>query len=573
MKGRHRNAARSARSLGIVAAAVAVLVVMAGSWYGYGKLSKPSCGGPVRLTVGAAPEIVSALQAQANEWAANARVGGSCVSVEVASLNPADLAAAIASQAHVSLTGVGLANGKTKVPDVWVPDSSVWVQRLRTAKADSVPAGSQSLARSPIVLAAPEPVATTFGWPQAQLTWTDLLKNVTTDPKIKVGIVDPTRDASGLGGLLALSAAAQATGANATQTATAALRALAAGSSSVREEVLRKFPQATDAAALSGGLSVAPLSEQAVIAYNANQPPVRLAALYVEPAPSPLDYPFVKLAGATGTKATAATDLAKALASASFRDKLAAIGLRGADGASGKGFQSPVGAPGTASASAQADGAAVERLLSTWQAITLPSRMLAVLDISGSMLLPVPTAANHTRMEVTTEAARKGISLFDDKWAVGLWTFSTLLDGPNDYKELVPIGPLSAQRTQILQALATVQAKKNGDTGLYDTILAGYKAVQSGWDEGAVNSLVVMTDGQNDDKAGITLDQLITELKKAVDPAKPVVVILIGIGTTIGQAEMEQITKAVGGGTFVAPDPAKIGDIFLKALSLRTVQK
>src|SRR5262249_17244941 len=152
----------------------------------------------------------------------------------------------------------------------------------------------------------------------------------------------------------------------------------------------------------------------------------------------------------------------------------------------------------------------------------------------------------------------------DDKWAVGLWTFSTLLDGDKDYKELVPIGPMSAQRTQLNQALAAIQAKRDGDTGLYDTVLAGYKAVQRGWSEGAFNSLVVMTDGQNDDKAGITLDQLISELKSVADPAKRISVILIGIGTEVNQSELEKITSAVGGGTFIATDPAKIGDIFLK---------
>jgi hypothetical protein len=39
--------------------------------------------------------------------------------------------------------------------------------------------------------------------------------------------------------------------------------------------------------------------------------------------------------------------------------------------------------------------------------------------------------------------------------------------------------------------------------------------VQQGWDDGAINSLVVMTDGQNDDKAGVTIDQLIAQLKKS----------------------------------------------------------
>ena len=45
--------------------------------------------------------------------------------------------------------------------------------------------------------------------------------------------------------------------------------------------------------------------------------------------------------------------------------------------------------------------------------------------------------------------------------------------------------------------------------------------------------------------------------------------ILIGIGDKVGEGAMRQITDAVGGGTFVAQDPAKIGDIFLQAISLR----
>jgi von Willebrand factor type A domain len=559
----------------MIAASVAVLVVLAGGWYGFGKLSKSSCSGTLSLNIGAAPELVSALQAQATEWAAASRVGDRCVSIEVTSADPADLAAAIGAPAKVYLTGVGQSSGNTKVPDVWVPDSTVWLQRLRTGKADLVPAETQSIARSPIVLAMPEPVATAFGGPQAKLTWTDLLTKMTGETKLKVGIVDPTRDVSGLGGLLALSTAAQASGGNAAMAGTAALRVLAAGSSPVREEVLRRFPRGADRAALSDALGAAPLTEQAVIAYNGTQPPVQLATLQVEPALNPLDYPYVTLPGTVGDKATIAAAFYKSLGSDAFRDRLAAAGLRGADSTPGRGFPALAGSPASlpAPAAPEVDGAAAERVLSTWLTITLPGRMLLVLDISGSMLELVPTAGNQTRMVVAAETTRRGLGLLDDKWAVGLWTFSTLLDGDKDYKELVPIAPMSAQRTQLNQTLAAIQAKRDGDTGLYDTVLAGYKAVQRSWSEGAFNSLVVMTDGQNDDKAGIALDQLISELKNTADPAKRVSVILIGIGTAVSEPELEKITNAVGGGTFIATDPAKIGEIFLKAVSLRATQR
>lgn len=572
MKGRHRSAGSSGAALKMGAAAVAVLVVLAGSWYAFRKYSQVSCGSSTKLTISAPADITPALKQQVADWTGQAKSDDSCVDVEVIEAAPADVAAAIAATSKKSLTGVGQANGKTRVPDVWVPDSSLWLQRLRAANPQSVPANATSIARSPIVVAVPEPIATnSFGWPATKIKYTDLIAKVSGDQKVKLGIVEPSRDSTGLAGLMTLAAAATASGGGnatqATQIATAALRALAAGRSSLKDDLMQKFPRGSDPQALSGGLTVAPLSEQSVIQYNAQQPPVRIAAIYAEPAPVALDYPFVVL---NKDRTAIAEQLLKSLNGESFRDRLGAIGLRGSDGAAGKGFQTPTNAPPALTASQVPDAAAIEGLLTKWQAITLPARMLAVIDVSGSMLTKVPTAGGLDRMTVTLEAARRGMQLFDDSWALGVWTFSTQLDGAKDYKQLVPIGPLVSQRNQCLQALQSIRPKQNGDTALYDTILAGYKAVQSGWDNGRINSLIVMTDGENDDPAGgLSLEQLIAELKATADPAKPIQVILIGIGDKVGEGAMRQITDAVGGGTFVAPDPAKIGDIFLQAISLR----
>jgi hypothetical protein len=70
--------------------------------------------------------------------------------------------------------------------------------------------------------------------------------------------------------------------------------------------------------------------------------------------------------------------------------------------------------------------------------------------------------------------------LFDDSWSVGLWTFSTKLDNGNDWREVLPIKPMSEQRPKLQQALGSIAPIPNGETGLYDTVLAAYKTVQSG---------------------------------------------------------------------------------------------
>jgi hypothetical protein len=132
--------------------------------------------------------------------------------------------------------------------------------------------------------------------------------------------------------------------------------------------------------------------------------------------------------------------------------------------------------------------------------------VLAVFDISGSMTTKVPTAGGLTRAEVTQGAAKQGLGLFDDKWSVGVWLFSTELEGKRPWKEIVPISPLSAARPELAASIAQIVPKKNGATGLYDTALAAYKEVQGVWQDGRVNSVILFTDGINETRAGLTRD-------------------------------------------------------------------
>jgi Ca-activated chloride channel homolog len=565
--GRHRRTRRPVRAVALVT--VLLAVVAAGAYgvlrlTGAGEKSCSPSGTPIRIA--AAPEIADLVRQS---------IGGLCLSAEVTAADPADVAAIIAGQRGVTLAGVGQPDGDAKAPDIWIPDSSTWLARLSNASPTLAATDTVSIARSPVVVAMPEPVATTLGWPNAKLTWQALLQKTTSDTKLHVGTAEPARDAVALSGLLAMGQAASASPGGQTA-ATAALRALASGKSALRSDVLARFPRSAEPAALASGLSAAPMSEQAVLAYNAAKPPVRLAALYLDPAPLALDYPFTVLPGADAGRKESAGLIRDALQSSAFRAKLGSAGLRTPDGTPGAGFTLPKGAPTpqvtpppSATQRAQV-AAAVDKALSTWIAVTLPARMLAVIDVSGSMLELVPTAGNATREQVTLEAARRGLGLFDDSWAVGLWTFSTELDGAKDYRQLLPIGPLSSQRTTLLGKLETIQPKQTGDTGLYDTLLAAYQTVQHDWDPGRVNSIVMMTDGDNDDANGISHADLLAKLKQIADPKRPIQVIIIGIGPSVNAVPLEQITKTTGGGVFVAKDPAKIGEIFLQAISLRT---
>ncbi|WP_234358938.1 substrate-binding domain-containing protein [Plantactinospora sp. BC1] len=575
---------RRSPRVGAIAVAVAVVAVMSGVSVGYQQLARSGCTGQVTLTVAATPEIAGAVRSAVSAWdQRDTDAGAPCVRVAVSEAEPADVAAALAGTYGVGLAGVGQSGAVTAVPDVWVPDSSTWLLRLSSAAPGFRPTDGASIARSPVVVAMPEPVASGLGWPHETPTLAELVQRITTGVGLRSGIVEPTRDAAGLSGLMAFGATAGTGGAAARRASTAVVRSLATRPSVLRDDLLAQFPRSTVAGEVSSGLSLAVLSEEDVIAYNADRPPVPLAALYVDPAPMPLDYPFAVLAGTDPAKAAAADGLRQALATARFRNDLARQGLRAADGTWGAGFPAPAGAPSPSAAPASAapgtgaapgapaDPAVVDRALAAWSAITAPGRMLAAIDVSGSMRDPVPTAGDISRMQVTLLAAENGLALFNDDWAVGLWTFSRQLDGARDYRELVPVGPLSAQRGALRDALAEITPKRNGGTGLYDTVLAAYRQMRNGWQPGRVNSVVILTDGVgNDDRDGLSLEALLGQLERLKDENRPVQVIVVGIGDAVDRASLERITKTTGGGVLVTEDPAKIGDVFLKAIALRS---
>jgi hypothetical protein len=583
VSGRHRMRS-SLRGAGAAAAAT-VLVVVAGSWFGYQQLAGPSCSGRIQLSVAAAPEIAPAVKAAADQWAADgAAVGGTCIGVNVSSSESVDVAAAVASKHGATLAGVGQASGTAVTPDVWVPDSSTWLLRLKNGGATAfAPANGASIARSPVVVAMPEPVASRVGWPEKKLSWTDLLTAVTAGKSpLHAGIVEPTQDAAGLSGLLSLTAAASSTGSSpvaAQEAMVGALRALATNRSSIRQDLLARFPRSSDPTAIANGLGAAALSEEDVIAYNQTKPPIQLAALYLDPPPMPLDYPFAVLPGIEPAKASAAKVLFEVLTTPGFRNRLAAQALRSPDGNWGAGFKAPQGAPSPAGggatvpptgqgAAGDLDPAAIAKATTTWSVATQSGRMLAVVDVSGSMKAKVATANGATREQVTVAAASQGLNLFDDSWAIGLWTFSTELVGSQDWRAVVPIKPLSSNRGALAQGLAGIKPS-DGDTGLYDTVLAAYKEVQKEWEPGKVNSVVLFTDGKNDDKSGLSQAALLNQLKKIRDPEQPVQVIIIGIGADVSRAELKSITDVTGGAPFVTADPTKIGEIFLQAIALR----
>ena len=203
-----------------------------------------------------------------------------------------------------------------------------------------------------------------------------------------------------------------------------------------------------------------------------------------------------------------------------------------------------------------------------------PSRMLAVMDISGSMRAAVP-GTDEDRIGLAKEAAARGLGLYRADSDIGLWEFSTDLTPTSDHRELIGISSLGPDgqggtgAAKLAAALNGLRAIPNGGTGLYNTTLDAVRTVRSGYDPARVNAVLLLTDGINDDVNSISLDQLLSTLTAEQDPARPVPVIAIAFGPDSDVDALQQISRATGGATYLSQDPRQIGEIFLDAVGQR----
>ena len=513
------------------------------------------CAEPQVVGVAAAPQIAPVIEQVAEG------LGEGCTDYEVTAVPAAAVLATLAGQGETDegATGDGATeDGATDdgaadddavgaAPDIWVPDSTLWVELAAAQGAPLTP--GPVVATSPIALVGPADTIAETGL-ESGAGWAELL-----GAGAPLRASDPQQDAASLLTLL---------------TAQAAFGDDAAGQQRAAGVLINLGRQLTPAdellaAAKEGEAVVFPSSEQTVAGDDA------LAAVVPEGGLGTLSYPVVTMPG--GEADVAADMLSEALLSEDGAAALAGAGLRPGEDGAGPGVAGiPEQAPDLA---AQPDAAQVADATARWSSLTREQRMLAVLDVSGSMDEEV---GDTTRIGIAAAAAERAMGLMRPGSQVGAWKFSTARgeDG-EDYAELVPIRTLReqvGQRTHADVLLDTVGAldedATTGDTGLHDTVLAAFVHMQETYDPAYVNSVVLLTDGVNDDSTGgLSEDELIAELESRADPERPVTVVLVGMGPSVDGGALQRIAEATGGRAYVAEDPADIIDVFLDAVSHR----
>ena len=443
-------------------------------------------------------------------------------------------------------------------PDVWVPDSSLWVARAADAPLKAV----GSMASSPVVLATSRDVTEALGWTASAPGWGQALAG-----KQALAVPDLATSAEGLAALSAVRAALGG-GESADNAVVQAVLAAQRGAAVSVADAL--------AAGRAGGADapLAPVSEQEVYATNRDAEDSHLVAVYPKEGSPSLDYPVVRVGSPSGVEADAAEAIVRALTSGDARTAVLEAGFRGPDGTAPKDAGAGTGIQEAAPTALPLDPAALQALVARLSSLAAPSRILTVFDVSASMKAPV---GDGTRATLARDAAKATLSLVPGDYALGLWVFAYHLDGDQDWTELVPTQELDAdvdgrqQRDLLDQQLGSIPDRLTpGGTGLYDTTLAAVRAARENYDPTAVNSVLVLTDGTNeDDEAGLELQALLDRLRGEANPQRPIKVIGVALGPDADLEALRQIADATQGAAYSAVDPSDLQTVLFDALRQR----
>jgi Ca-activated chloride channel family protein len=567
-------------------AAVATLSVLATVIKFFPKSPDSGCGISTELVVSTSVDTVDVLRDLAKKFTVETRVGDcrqANVDVVVASPDAATTKAFThkwkdeKGGQHVGwpredLRQVG------PYPHVWMPRSSLEVDRAKAVR----PAGNLEITFTPLtsvmssylVLAVPEGIASNPDWRDpSRLSLAEVIRRAET--VTGTGSLRLVRDGpeASTDSLLSTEALYQA------KLGGKRLDPRKLSDGGIRLK-LHDLEQATvpgggieepglalgcrAAASVEPDSEVALMSEQRIFEYNTESPPGescgtsprRLTAVYPSDGAPLLDHPFVLVGGArwgNRKSETAARKFHDFLLKDDAQRMLAEKGFRPSGGKAFDQVPQDAGIRREPPDSVFVPNLAAVRpdaLVEAWKSARRPARVLFVVDVSGSMA--IPGVDGVTPLDAAKPAIKSALDLVGDADQVGLWIFTTKLDGTRDYRELVGLGPAQARgtagtRDQVQQALAGLH-RENGDTGLFDTIRDGIAALRAdkapAADTETNNALVVFTDARNDDPGGISAGRLVGELNPR--ESQPVRVDILAFGeANCGRSDLVPL---LGGG-------------------------
>ncbi|TDD37521.1 hypothetical protein E1287_08060 [Actinomadura sp. KC06] len=542
-----------------VAAAIALgagLLLGGGGWALIANGEECESGG-ASLVVKADPAIADA----ASSIAARQGFGG-CAGVRIVPEASADTAAALAA-------GRG-------VPDVWIPDSELWLDLARSgASGRTVLGRSVSVAVSPLVFAFP-PAASPG---RKGRTWAGLLPGGTGGERPEAGndllirMPDPARTATGMASLLALQdSIGNGHGFSTLKRFAGTLRTI---------EILE--PGQDPAAVLNGpaqgaSAQVAVVSEQQALRWGGTGRAGVPGTVYPSSGTPALDFPFTVTTADLG-KQRRADEFLRAFRAPAGVTELNRRGLRsavtGAGGVGRGGLSMPlpriqaVASPGSASWVQQ-----------TWRSFKQEINVLALVDPSGPAGAAMTGAAwrgaigpGGNRLDAMLVSLNRGLNLVGDDSEFGLWTTS---GGQNSgargtrrsHRPIVGIGELGSRtrmgtthRLFLEKQLNAIRPQRGGGGAVYDSVVAAYEEMKRRYDADQLNVVLVLSAMGADGRPSAQFGKALARLRQQIDPARPVVFVVVAFGAGIDPG-LKQMTGAVQGHSFQIKNPEGIEELF-----------
>lgn len=430
------------------------------------------------------------------------------------------------------------------------PDSSIWLDQLDRAWMEQTGGESPLVgetvryAVSPVVIAMWEDVARSFGYPEDDIGWGDILARAQSDPSFKWSHPSTT-SASGLLATLAefYAGAGKTRGLtieDAQHQATLdyvgaiekTVRYYGEGEWAVVQQVLEKGPAYLDAFVCQ---------EQLVIYFNSQaDAPGRLVAIYPIEGSLWEDHPLALLEtpGLTDDQRLVFGRFRDYLLSQEAQMLILSYGYRPAD------LSIPLDDPASPikpengvnpaqpQTTLQVPGpAVVEVVKDVWWYTKRHTNVYLVVDTSGSM--------RGEKLANTQEALRVFLDqIKGDMERVGLVEFSSQVNN------IIPLDELSQNRADLTAAIEELEA--GGDTALLDAVNTAYVRLQQLNDSERINAIVAMTDGR-ENHSQISLRELTRKMREENERGVPIVVFCIAYGDDADFRTLEALAEATGG--------------------------
>ncbi len=488
-------------------------------------------------------------------------------------------------------------------PVLWSPSASTWgvVVNQRLSEQGEAPIANdyERIMITPLALAMPRPMAEALGWPEQDIGWADILA-LASNPEgwgafghpewgqFRLGKTNPNFSTSGLAATAAIYYAATGKTSGLTEADIA------------RPEVI-EFVRGVEAATVHYGdttltfldnmyredqagrsltyASAVAVEEVSIISYNRGDPadtgtpgpPPRIPLVAVYPSEGTLysdnpayvlDAPWVDEASRQAAIAFRSfviddPDNQRAVLEFGFRPGNPAIPI--GDPINTENGLNP-SKPDTELA--VPDPAVLSALVESWEENRKTARIIMLIDVSGSM--SDLAGDGYSKLELAKLAVLSSLDEFKPEDEVGLWVFSTELNGDQDYLELIAPSPLGDIRTELEDTVESLVP--GGGTGLYDSTRAAVEAVRAGFDQTKINAVLLLTDGRCDDNPpGCDIAPLITFLESSERDVVRVFPVAYGEDASI--AELTTIANASRARVYTASDPLTIERVFQQVIS------